>query len=31
VLLYVVAAVLFLVAVFGPPALAIFLKRRKTA
>ena len=29
VLLYVVAAVLFLLAVFGPPALAIALKRRK--
>ena len=29
VLLYVVAATLFLVAVFGPPALALFLKRRK--
>jgi phosphate ABC transporter phosphate-binding protein len=28
VLLYVVAAVLFLLAVFGPPALALFLKRR---
>ncbi|MDQ1511233.1 MAG: phosphate transport system substrate-binding protein [Actinomycetota bacterium] len=30
VLLYVAAAVLFLLAVFGPPALAIALKRRKT-
>jgi hypothetical protein len=28
VLLYVVAAVLFLLAVFGPPALAMFLKHR---
>jgi hypothetical protein len=28
VLLYVVAGVLFLFAVFGPPALASFLKRR---
>jgi phosphate transport system substrate-binding protein len=29
VLLYVVAGALFLAAVFGPPALALFLKRRK--
>ncbi len=29
VLLYIVAGALFVLAVFGPPALAIVLKRRK--